>query len=139
MHRIDADGEVHWKEAEYKDCIYDMMSIFLRARNFDADKLKVGENIPMPISDAKSLSNSWLKYTGKTTLKMKNNNDKYRCLVFSFIEREDGQNHELIRFYITDDKNHMPVRLDMFLSFGSAKAYLSGYKGLRNPLESKEK
>ena len=33
----------------------------------------------------------------------------------------------------------MPVRLDMFLSFGSAKAYLSGYKGLRNAMESKEK
>ena len=139
MHRIDHDGEVHWKDAEYKDCIYDMMSIFLRARNFDISKLSVGENIPMPISDASRLTNSWLKYTGKTTLKMKNNNDKYRCLTFSFIEREDGQNHELIRFYITDDKNHMPVRLDLFLSFGSAKCYLSGYKGLRNPMESKVK
>ena len=139
MHRIDHDGEVHWKEAEYKDCIYDMMSIFLRARNFDADQLKVGENIPMPISDARRLTNSWLKYTGKTTLKMKNGTAKYRCLTFSFIEREDGQNHELIRFYITDDKNHMPVRLDMFLSFGSAKAYLSGYKGLRNKMESQVK
>ena len=139
MHRIDAHGEEHWKDAEYKNCIYDMMSIFLRARNFDATKLKEGENIPMPISDARHLTNSWLKYTGKTTLKMKNSNDKYRCLVFSFIEREDGQNHELIRFYITDDKNHMPVRLDLFLSFGSAKCYLSGYKGLRNPMESKVK
>lgn len=137
MHRIDADGEQIWKEAEYKDCIYDMMSIFLRARNFDASKLKEGENIPMPISDAKNLANSWLKYTGKTTLKMKNGSAKYRCLVFSFIERENGQNHELIRFYITDDKNHLPVRLDMFLSFGSAKVYLTGYKGLRNPMESK--
>ena len=137
MHRIDADGEQHWKEAEYKSCIYDMMSIFLRARNFDASKLKEGENIPMPISDARHLSNSWLKYTGKTTLKMKNGSSKYRCLVFSFIEREDGENHELIRFYITDDKNHLPVRLDLFLSFGSAKCYLSGYKGLRNEMESK--
>lgn len=137
MHRIDADGEEHLKEAEYKSCIYDMMSIFLRARNFDASTLKEGENIPMPISDAKNLSNSWLKYTGKTTLKMKNNNNKYRCLVFSFIERENGQNKELIRFYITDDKNHLPVRLDLFLSFGSAKCYLTGYKGLRNPMDSK--
>lgn len=139
MHRIDHDGEVHWKEAEYKDCIYDMMSIFLRARNFDVTNMKEGENIPMPISDARRLTNSWLKYTGKTTLKMKNGATKYRCLTFSFIEREDGKNHELIRFYITDDKNHMPVRLDMFLSFGSAKAYLSGYKGLRNKMESKVK
>jgi hypothetical protein len=137
MHRIDHDGEQHWKEAEYKSCIYDMMSIFLRARNFDASTLKEGENIPMPISDARNLSHSWLKYTGKTTLKMKNDNSKYRCLVFSFIERENGQNHELIRFYISDDKNHLPVRLDLFLSFGSAKCYLTGYKGLRNPMDSK--
>ena len=64
---------------------------------------------------------------------------KFRCLVFSFIEREDGKNHELIRFFVTDDKNHLPVRLDMFLSFGSAKAYLTGMKGLRNELTSKEK
>ena len=114
-----------------------MMSIFLRARNFDASKLKKGDKIPLPISDARHLSNSWLKSNGITNLKMKNNNDKYRCLVFSFIERENGKNTELIRFYISDDKNHLPVRLDMFLSFGSAKAYLTGFKGLRNPMESK--
>jgi len=138
-HRIDADGEEHWKEDEYKDCIYDMMSIVMRSRSLDASTLKKGDKIPMPISDARRLSNSWLKYTGKTTLTMKNTTTKYRCLVFSFIEREDGKNHELIRFYITDDKNHMPVRLDMFLSFGSAKAYLSNYKGLRNPMESRIK
>lgn len=136
-HRINHHGNHEWKEEEYKDCIYDMMSIFLRARNFDASKLKKGDKIPLPISDARHLSNSWLKFNGTTTLKMKNNNDKYRCLVFSFIEREDGKNTELIRFYISDDKNHLPVRLDMFLSFGSAKAYLTGFKGLRNPMESK--
>ena len=36
MHRIDADGEQHWKDKEYAECIYDMMSIFLRARNFSS-------------------------------------------------------------------------------------------------------
>ena len=114
-----------------------MMSIYLRARNFDASNLKEGDKIPLPIADGIKIVNSWLKYNGKTNVKMKNSNNKYRCLVFSFIEREDGKNRELIRFYITDDKNHLPVRLDMFLNFGSAKAYLTGYKGLRNPMESK--
>ncbi len=139
QHRIENDGKHVWKETEHKKCIYDMMSIFLRARNFDSSKFKKGQNIPMPISDAKHLSNSWLKYRGKETFKMEGTNDKYRCLVFSFIEREDGKNHELIRFYITDDTNHIPVRLDMFLSFGSAKAFLKGYKGVRNPMTSKMK
>jgi hypothetical protein len=136
-HEINSRGEHYWKELEYKDCIYDMMSVYLRARNFDASKLKVGDKIPLPIADASDIANSWLKYNGITDVKMKNSDTKYRCLVFSFIEREDGKNHELIRFYITDDKNHLPVRLDMFLSFGSAKAYLTGYKGLRNPMTSK--
>ena len=139
QHRIENSGEHVWKQSEYQDCIYDMMSIFLRARNFDASKFKVGQNVPMPISDAKRLSNSWLKYQGKETFEMEDTKQKFRCLVFSFIEREDGKNHELIRFYITDDANHIPVRLDMFLSFGSAKAFLKGYKGVRNPMTSQVK
>lgn len=139
QHRIENDGSHHWKESEYQDCVYDMMSIFLRARNFDASKFKKGQNISMPISDAKHMSNSWLKYRGKENFKVEGSNEKFRCLVFSFIERENGKNHELIRFYVTDDANHIPVRLDMFLSFGSAKAFLKGYRGVRNPLTSKLK
>ena len=139
MHRQDHHGEHHWKEAQYKDCIYDMMSIFLRARNFDAATLKKGDKIAMPISDARHLSHSWLSYRGKENFKVDGTKEKFRCLVFSFIEREDGQNHELIRFYVTDDQNHIPVRLDMFLSFGSAKAFLRSYKGVRSPMTSKIK
>ena len=139
MHRIDADGEEHWNTKEYTDCVYDMMSIFLRARNFDASTMKKGDIFPMPISDAKSLSNSWLKYRGKETFKVDGTNEKFRTLVFSFIEYEKGKSNELIRFYVTDDQNHVPVRLDMFLSFGSAKAFLKAYKGVRNPMTSRLK
>ena len=138
-HAIKASGEHRWDEVTYKDCVYDMMSIFLRARNFDASTMKEGDNIPMPITDASSLKNSWLKYRGKEHFKIEGTGEKFRCLVFSFIEREDGKNHELIRFYVTDDQNHIPVRLDMFLSFGSAKAFLKGYKGVRSAMTSKHK
>ena len=138
-HRIDADGEQHWKTSAYRNCIYDMMSIFLRARNFDGSKLKKGQVIPMPISDASSLSNSWLEFRGRENFKMNDTKEKFRCLVMSFYERENGKSRELIRFYITDDDNHIPVRLDMFLNFGSAKAFLNGYKGVRGPMSSKIK
>ena len=87
QHEINSRGEHYWKESEYKDCIYDMMSVYLRARNFDASKLKVGDKIPLPIADASSIANSWLKYNGITNVKMKNSDTKFRCLVFSFIER----------------------------------------------------
>ena len=137
MHAITSSGEHLSQEKEYKDCVYDMMSIFLRARNFDGSRLKVDDVINLPITDASSLKNSWLKFRGKETFKIEGTNEKFRCLVFSFIEHEDGKNNELIRFYVTDDLNHIPVRLDMFLSFGSAKAFLRTYQGIRNPLSSK--
>ena len=137
MHYINKDGKHKWQNKEYKNCVYDMMSIFLRARNFDASKMKVGEKIPLPISDANNLKNSNLKYLGKETFTMEGSNEKFRCLVMSFSEIEDGKESELIRFYITDDQNHIPVRLDMFLSFGSAKAFLKGYKGVRSKMTSK--
>ena len=138
-HRITSSGEHLWKTTTYKSCIYDMMSIFLRARNFDASKMKKNETIPMPVSDAMGLSNSWLEYRGRENYKMSDTKEKFRCLVFSFYERENGKSKELLRFWVTDDDNHIPVRLDMFLSFGSAKAYLKSYKGIRSPMTAKIK
>lgn len=139
MHYVNKDGKHRWQTKSYKDCVFDMMSIFLRARNFDTSKFKKGQKIPLPISDASSLKNSNLKYLGKETFKVEGTNEKFRCLVMSFSEVEDGEEKELIRFYITDDKNHIPVRLDMFLSFGSAKAFLKGYKGVRSKMTSRIK
>jgi hypothetical protein len=136
-HAITSSGEHLYRDFEYKQCIYDMMSIFLRARNFSAEGMKKGDRINMPISDALNLSNCWLQYRGKENFKIDGTKEKFRCLVFSFFEREKEKNHELIRFYVTDDQNHIPVRLDMFLSFGSAKAFLKTYKGVRSPMTSK--
>jgi hypothetical protein len=139
MHRINSHGEHKWQEKSYDECIYDMMSIFLRARNFDPSTMHKGDILPMPITDAKHRSDSWLVYRGKENYKVDDTGEKFRCLVFSFCEREDGKVTELIKFFVTDDDNHLPVRLDMNLSFGSAKVYLRSYQGVRNPLKAKVK
>ena len=65
------------------------------------------------------------------------NGVKYRCLVFSLVEYDNNNKEkEVITFYITDDRNHLPVRLDMYLNFGSAKAFLNNIKGNKYPLTS---
>lgn len=40
MHRQHADGSNSWERHTYEDCIYDMMSIFLRANIFQSKKLE---------------------------------------------------------------------------------------------------
>ena len=52
------------------------------------------------------------------------------------VEAERGPDKEIVRFYVTDDANHLPVRLDLNLKFGTAKAYLRSVKGERNPQTS---
>lgn len=120
-------------------CAYDMISMLQRARSFSAERMKVGHRINFLMADGKHCEWKSIIYRGKKTFKMENSGTKYRCLVFSFVEKENGKERDIVTFYITDDKNHLPVRLDMNLNFGTAKAFLTGARGLRNPQTAKIK
>ena len=118
------------------ECVYDMLSMLLKARSFNADGYKVGQKIKFLMADGDDVKMETLIYRGKKNFEMENTGITYRCLVFSFVEYKNKQEKEVITFYVTDDKNHLPVRLDMYLNFGSAKAFLNGFKGIRNPMTS---
>lgn len=122
-----------------KYCAFDMISMLQRARSFSAAGMKVGHRINFLMADGRHCEWKSIIYRGKKTFKMENTGTKYRCLVFSFVEKENGKERNIVTFYITDDKNHLPVRLDMNLNFGTAKAFLTGARGLRNPQTSKVK
>ena len=64
---------------------------------------------------------------------MEESKTKYRCLVFSFVEYKDGKEKRSGHILHHRRQNHLPVRLDMYLRFGSAKAFLTEAKGVRNP------
>ena len=135
QHRQHNNGSHSWEKHTLNDCVYDMLNIFLRARNFNPKNWKSGYVVNFPIADGNGTTPAMLKYRGKTIIKA-DNNKKYRCLELSYMEKEDGDYKEIVRFFVTDDDNHIPIRLDMFLKFGSAKAFLVTMKGARNPLTS---
>ena len=133
MYKRQHKDEIRLNDQKSNVCVYDMLSMMLRARSFDASDYKVGQKIKFPMADGGKVEEQTLIYRGKKNFKMEESKTKYRCLVFSFVEYEDGKEKEVVTFYITDDKNHLPVRLDMYLRFGSAKAFLTEAKGVRNP------
>lgn len=117
-------------------CIYDMLSMLLRARSFDGNAYKKGDKIRFLMADGDEVEEQTLVFRGHDKFQMENTGTTYRCLVFSFVEYEGKKEKEIITFYVTDDANHLPVRLDMYLRFGTAKAFLTGSRGVRNPLTS---
>lgn len=135
QHQLTSSGEHLWANRTVSHCVYDMLNIFLRARSFNPEGWKSGHEIDFPIADGKNISPARLRYSGKVKIKA-DNGVKYRCLKLSYLEKEDGKYKRIVDFYVSDDKNHIPVRLDMFLKFGAAKAFLVSMKGLRNPVTS---
>lgn len=136
--RLHKDGSTTHTEATMNECIYDMLSILQRARSFDPTHYKKGDKIHFQMATGRRVEKQTLIYRGKKKFEAEDKNETvYRCLVFSLVEYDKkGREHEVITFYITDDDNHLPVRLDLFLNFGSAKAFLKNIKGNRHPLTS---
>lgn len=135
QHQLTSSGEHLWANRSVSYCVYDMLNIFLRARSFNPEGWKSGHEIDFPIADGKNISPARLRYAGKVNIKA-DNGVKYRCLKLSYLEKENGKYKRIVDFYVSDDKNHVPVRLDMFLKFGAAKAFLVSMRGLRNPVTS---
>lgn len=133
---LNRQGVTSHATAERTQCVYDMMSMMLRARSLNPDDFQVGQKLNFPMADGTTVEDITLIYRGRKNFKMKGTGVTYRCIVLSFVEYEKGKEKEIITFYISDDQNHIPVRLDMYLKFGIAKAYLSGTDGLLSPSTS---
>lgn len=129
-------GEVYEDETSDSRCIYDMLTILAQARSYDPADYKVGDKIKFPMATGRKVEEQTLIYRGKENVKAENG-ITYRCLIFSLVEYDKkGKEKEVITFFVSDDKNHLPVRLDLFLNFGSAKAFLNDVTGNRYPMTS---
>ena len=133
--RLRHDGEIVETEQSDSRCIHDMLSILAQARSYNPKDYYVGQKINFPMATGRRVEEQTLIYRGKKEITAENDTT-YRCLIFSLVEYPKGKEKEVITFYITDDKNHLPVRLDMFLNFGSAKAFLKSVRGYRHPITS---
>ncbi len=136
QHFLTHEGELLKTQHETDECNYDMLSILNVARSFDASDYKVGQRIHFPMATGKKVEEQTLVYKGKEVFEA-NDDVKYRCLVFSLLDYDvKDKDKEMLRFYVTDDQNHLPVRIDFYLRFGTAKAFYKSGKGLKNPQTS---
>lgn len=136
QHRINHEGKSSWQQHSLNDCVFDMMSIFLRARSFNPTNWKRGHYVNFTMVDGRSRFPARIRYEGKMNVKA-DNGATYRCLKLAYQENEDGKGYKkIVDFFVTDDDNHIPIRLDMYLRFGSAKAFMVGMRGIKNKITS---
>lgn len=138
--RLYQDGNKVITDYTGNHCVYDMLSAMANARSYDTSEFAKGDKIDFPMVTGKKVAHEVVVYKGKKNIKA-DNDITYRCLVFTFSEvnKETGKVVDVLTFYITDDQNHLPVRLDMHLNIGSAKAYMTSVTGNRYPITAQVK
>jgi hypothetical protein len=112
--------------------IQDMLSSFYYARNIDFTDAKEGTIYEIPSFVDKQNWTLKIKYAGKETIDT--DVGKFRCLKFRPIIQTGRifKKEEDLNVWITDDKNHIPIRAQAKILVGSIKMDLTSYKNLAN-------
>lgn len=115
------------------NCIQDVLSTIYYARNVDYNKYKPGAKIPFSMFLDDKVYNLYIRYLGKERIKTKYGVFNTIKIVPLLIEGTIFNGGEKMTVWISDDNNHIPVRVDSPILVGSIKVDMIGYENLRNP------
>lgn len=122
-------------EGVYKvpGCIQDVLSSIYYARNIDFNKYKVEDKIPFAMFLDNEVYNLYIKYMGKETIKTKYG--KFRAIKFKplLVKGTLFEGGEKMTVWVSDDPNHIPLRIESPIVVGSVKVDMMQYRNLRYP------
>ncbi len=118
------------------DCIQDVVSAVYYARNINFDKYNPGDKIPFDMFLDDEVYHLYIRYLGKEKIKTrygKFNAIKFKPLLIKGTIFEGG---EKMNAWVSDDPNHLLLRVESPIAVGSIKVDMMGYRNLRYPLTS---
>lgn len=110
----------------------DMISAFYAARNLDFSSAKEGDVFTVNSIVDKELWPLKMRYVGKETIAC--DIGTFKCIKFRPIVQKGRifKHEEDLNVWITDDKNHVPIRAEAKLLIGSVRLDITGTKNLAN-------
>jgi hypothetical protein len=110
----------------------DMISAFYAARNLDFSNAKEGDVFTVNSIVDKELWPLKMRYVGKETITC--DIGTFKCIKFRPIVQKGRifKHEEDLNVWITDDKNHVPIRAEAKLLIGSVRLDITGTKNLAN-------
>ncbi len=118
------------------NCIQDVLSAISYARNIDFNKYKPNDKIPFTMFLDNGVFNMYIRYLGKETVKTKYG--KFRAFKFKplLLKGTIFQGGEKMTVWVSDDANHIPIRIESPIVVGKVKVDMMRSKNLRHPLTS---
>ena len=117
-------------------CVQDVVSAMYYARNIDFSKLQPEDKIPFSMFLDNEVFNMYIRYVGKEEIKTKYG--KFRAIKIKplLLKGQIFEGGEKMTVWITDDANHIPVRVESPLVVGKVKIDMMSHANLRHQLSS---
>jgi hypothetical protein len=117
-------------------CVQDVLSAIYYARNIDFSKYKPDDKIPFNMYLDNEVFPLYIKYLGKEEVKTRYG--KFRAIKFKplLVKGTMFSGGEKMTVWVSDDPNHVPLRIESPITVGSVKVDMMGYANLRHPLSS---
>jgi ribosomal protein L31E len=114
--------------------VQDVINAIYYARNINYSVYKPGDKITFSMFLDNKVYNLFIKYMGKETIKTRYG--KYNAIKLSpqVITGTVFKNDDKMTMWVTDDANHIPVRVESPIAVGSIKIDLKDYQNLKYPL-----
>jgi hypothetical protein len=118
------------------DCIQDVLSSMYYMRNIDFNKMNPGDKIPFNMFLDNQVYPLYIRFIGKETIKTKYG--KFKAIKFKplLLKGTIFEGGEKMTVWVSDDANHIPVRVESPISVGSVKVDMMDFKNRRSPLSS---
>ena len=118
------------------DCIQDVLSAAFYARNIDFAHHKPGDRIPFYMFLDRQVYPLYVRYLGKETIRT--HYAKFRTIKFKplLVKGTMFEGGEKMTVWVTDDPNHIAVRIESPITVGKVSIEMSDHKNPRWPLSS---
>jgi len=114
--------------------VQDVISIMYYARNINYEQYKKGDKIPFSMFLDDKVYNMYIHYIGKETIKTKYGKFNALKLKPLLLKGSIFDGGEKMTIWVTDDANHIPVRVETPIVVGSVKIDLMSYENLKYPI-----
>lgn len=119
------------------NCIQDVLSAVYYARNINFNNYKIDDKIPFSMFLDNQVYNLYIRYRGKEVVKTRYG--KFNAIKFTplLVKGTIFEGGEKMTVWVSDDANHIPLRIESPITVGSIKVDMMQYRNLRYPLSSK--
>jgi hypothetical protein len=118
------------------DCTYDVLCAIYAARNYNYKNRNINDKIYLNFFLDNELYPSYFKYLGKEIITTRYGKFKAIKLAPLLVKGTMFKGGEEMTIWITDDDNHLPVRIQSPIIVGTIKVDMVGFENLRHPLIS---